>query len=152
MKCPYCKSSNLKVNDSRETAESIRRRRACLDCKKRFTTYERIEFSPLVVIKKDGRREPFDRNKVQRGITIACGKRPISQEKIEKVVDEIEAELRNLNTTEVKSRAIGELVMEKLKVLDAVAYIRFASVYRANQFKDVRDIEKELKALKISNK
>ncbi len=148
MKCPHCHSSNLRVVDSRETETSIRRRRECLDCKQRFTTYESIELSPLVVLKKDGRRELFDRNKLVRGITIACGKRPVSQEKIQQTVDEIETELRNMGKSEVKSRTVGDLVMEKLKSLDYVAYIRFASVYKAHQFRDISDIEKELKELK----
>ncbi len=148
MQCPYCHSEKLKVIDSRETEDSVRRRRECEECKKRFTTYERPEISQLIVIKKDGRREPFDRNKLMRGITIACGKRPISQEKIEQMVNEIESDLRGQDKSEVKSRAIGDLVMEKLKQLDYVAYIRFASVYRPNQFRDIEDIEKELKALK----
>jgi transcriptional repressor NrdR len=148
MQCPHCHSENLKVIDSRDTEDSIRRRRECEDCKERFTTYERTESSPLFVLKKDGRREPFDRNKLMRGITIACGKRPISQEKIEHMVSEIETQLREQGKSEVKSRAVGDLVMEKLKALDYVAYIRFASVYKPNQFRDIEDIEKELKALK----
>ncbi len=148
MQCPYCHSNNLKVIDSRETEENIRRRRECEDCKKRFTTYERIEIAPLVVIKKDGRRETFDRNKILKGIMIACGKRPISQDRIEKTVDEIETDLRNMDKNEIKSKVIGELIMEKLKSLDTVAYIRFASVYKADQFKDIKDIERELRSLK----
>jgi transcriptional repressor NrdR len=148
MICPYCGSADLGVIDSRDTKESVRRRRECEDCKKRFTTYERVEMSPLVVIKKDGRREPFDRNKLMKGITIACGKRPISQEKIEQVVDRIESRLRDLNKEEIKSKMIGDMVMEQLKELDNVAYIRFASVYKPNQFRDIEDIEKELRQLK----
>lgn len=149
MKCPFCGSSKIKVVDKRSSDEkSIRRRRECLNCKKRFTTYERIEVAPIIVIKKDGRREPFDRNKVRRGIMIACGKRPIPQEKIERIVDEIETELRNMDTAEIKSKIVGDLVMEKLKTLDYVAYIRFASVYKANKFKDVEDMLEVLKQLK----
>ena len=147
MQCPYCQSGKIRVVDKREIDEkSIRRRRECLKCKKRFTTYERIETHPLIVIKRDGRRETFDRGKLLKGITLACGKRPVSQEEIEKTVDEIEAELRNMDSTEIKSRAIGELAMEKLKALDEVAYIRFASVYR--QFRGLQHFEKELKELK----
>jgi len=147
MECPYCKSKKIRVVDKRASDEKvIRRRRECLKCKKRFTTYERIETHPLAVIKRDGRREPFDREKLLKGITLACGKRPVSQEKIEKTVDEIEAELRNMDSNEIKSRAIGELAMEKLKSLDEVAYIRFASVYR--QFRSIEHFEKELKELK----
>jgi len=147
MQCPYCESNKIRVVDKRASEEkAIRRRRECLKCKKRFTTYERIETHPLVVIKRDGRREPFNRDKLSKGITLACGKRPISQEEIEKTVDGIEADLRNMDSNEIKSRAIGELAMEKLKSLDEVAYIRFASVYR--QFKGIEHFEKELKELK----
>ncbi len=146
MQCPFCQSDKLKVVDSRETAETIRRRRECDDCKKRFTTYERFEGKPLIIIKKDGRREPFNRNKILKGVMTACGKRPISQDRIEKTVDEIEAELKNMDTTEIKSKIVGDLVMEKLKELDNIAYIRFASVYK--KFKDIESLEKELKELK----
>ena len=147
MNCPYCNSTKVRVVDKRSSDEnSTRRRRECLKCEKRFTTYERIETHPLVVIKRDDRREPFNREKLLKGIMLACGKRPISQEQIEKIVDEIEADLRNMNSTEIKSRAIGELAMEKLKDLDEVAYIRFASVYR--QFKGIEHFVKELKELK----
>lgn len=133
--------------DKRDSGEnSIRRRRECLNCKRRFTTYEKIELSPLIVIKRDGRREAFERNKVRSGIMKACTKRPISQETIEKIVDEIETKLRNMNELEIQSLKIGEMVMERLKKLDEVAYIRFASVYR--KFKDVEDFEKELAELK----
>ena len=147
MNCPYCNSNKIRVVDKRSSDEnSTRRRRECLKCKKRFTTYERIETHPLVVIKRDDRREPFNREKLLKGIMLACGKRPISQEQIEKIVDEIETDLRNMNSTEIKSRTIGELVMDKLKDLDEVAYIRFASVYR--QFKSIEHFVKELKELK----
>lgn len=147
MDCPYCNSKKIRVVDKRPSDEkTIRRRRECLKCKKRFTTYERIETHPLVVIKRDGRREPFNREKLLKGITLACGKRPVSQEEIEKTVDEIEAGLRNMDTNEIKSRVIGELAMEKLKALDEVAYVRFASVYR--QFRGIESFEKELKELK----
>jgi len=147
MECPYCKSKKIRVVDKRPSDEkTTRRRRECLKCKKRFTTYERIETHPLVVIKRDGRREPFDREKLLKGVTLACGKRPVSQEEIEKTVDGIDAELRNMDTNEIKSRTIGELAMEKLKALDEVAYVRFASVYR--QFRGIESFEKELKELK----
>jgi len=147
MICPYCNSGEIRVIDKRTSDEkSIRRRRECEKCEKRFTTYERIETHPLVVIKKDGRREPFSREKLLNGITLSCGKRPISREVIEKLVDEIESELRNMDSTEIKSRAIGEIAMEKLKALDEVAYIRFASVYQ--KFKGIEHFEKELKQLK----
>ena len=145
MKCPYCKSSNLKVNDSRETAESIRRRRACLDCKKRFTTYERIENINLIVIKKAGRREQFDRDKLKRGIIRSCEKTKVSLEDIEKIVTEIERELRGADSVEIESKKIGQMVANRLKALDKVAYIRFSSVFK--RFVDVEDFEKEVKRL-----
>ncbi|MBM3200218.1 transcriptional repressor NrdR [Candidatus Woesearchaeota archaeon] len=148
MRCPYCKSTETKVVDKRETQDqkSTRRRRECLKCKKRFTTYERIEQSDLIVIKKDNRREPFSREKLKSGIVKACQKRPVSYESIENVLNEIESQLRKKNKAEVTSKEIGELVMKKLKKLDKVAYIRFASVYR--EFQDIRSFEKELKSLK----
>jgi transcriptional repressor NrdR len=144
MKCPYCLSGDTKVVDTRETADSdvTRRRRECLKCKRRFTTYERVEVVDLIVVKKDKSREPFDRTKVMRGIMKACEKRPIQIEKIEAIVDEIEQELRSKNTREIPSRLVGELVMEKLKKLDEVAYVRFASVYR--QFKDAKQFVNEI--------
>ena len=146
MQCPYCHSDRLRVVDSIETEETIRRRRECEQCKKRFTTHEKIEGKPIIIIKKDGRREPFDRNKVLKGIMVACGKRPVSQEKIENIVDQVEAELKNMDTTEIKSKVIGDFIMEKLKDVDNIAYIRFASVYK--KFKDIESFEKELKELK----
>ncbi|MBI2547350.1 MAG: transcriptional repressor NrdR [Candidatus Aenigmarchaeota archaeon] len=147
MICPYCDSDELKVVDKRSSDEkTFRRRRECEKCNKRFTTYERVELVPLTIIKRDGRREEFDRNKIRLGIMKACEKRSISQEKIEKIVDEIENELRNMDTTEIKSKIIGDMIMEKLKNLDEVAYIRFASVYK--KFKDIESFEKELKELK----
>lgn len=147
MKCPYCASEENKVVDKRETSdlEATRRRRECLKCGKRFTTYERVEIVDIMVIKKNGSREPFDRNKLMRGISKACEKRPISKEDIEKAVLEIESELRNMDTTEIESKVIGEKVMKKLKKLDKVAYIRFASVYR--DFTDLKTFEKELHKL-----
>ncbi len=148
MRCPYCYSGETRVIETREAKDSdiTRRRRECLKCKKRFTTFERIELLDLRVIKKNGNIERFDRNKILRGILKACEKRPIRTEKIEKIVDEIESELRKQNSTEIPSRFIGELVMDKLKKLDHVAYIRFASVYR--EFKDIDEFAKELKKIK----
>jgi transcriptional repressor NrdR len=145
MKCPYCGYKEDKVVDSRATQEqsAIRRRRECLKCGKRFTTYEYIEEVSLMVIKKDGRREPFDRKKVLAGIMKACEKRPISLEKMEEIVTWAERAIQKKYDREVSSSKIGELVMEKLKSLDDVAYVRFASVYR--QFKDVGQFMLELK-------
>jgi len=145
MQCPHCKA-DTKVVDKRDSGEHTRRRRECLKCSKRFTTYERLEEVPLTVIKKDGRRQEFDRNKIKAGILRACEKRPITTEQIERVVDEIEQHLRNKYTADVPSRAIGEVIMARLKSLDKVAYIRFASVYR--NFTDLGSFEKELNALK----
>lgn len=147
MRCPYCRSEQLKVLDSRDsTPESIRRRRECEKCGKRFTTYERIELIDLRVIKKNSTIVAFDRNKVLRGMLKACEKRPIKVEKIEMLVDEIESELRKQDEIEVPTKLIGEMVMEHLKKLDKIAYIRFASVYR--EFTDLKHFEKELKSLK----
>jgi len=152
MKCPYCAHNELQVLDSRDSEDlsSIRRRRECLKCGKRFTTYERVEMIDLAVIKKDGRREQFDRNKLLLGIKKACEKRPISMDTIEETVEEIEQNLRKRETTEIPSKIIGELVMRRLKVLDKVAYIRFASVYHA--FEDVESFEKEVRSLMRSEK
>ncbi|MFA5008545.1 MAG: transcriptional regulator NrdR [Candidatus Omnitrophota bacterium] len=145
MKCPFCNHNEDRVIDSRETSEgtAIRRRRECSACNKRFTTYEYVEKTPLMVIKKDNRREPFIREKILSGIRSACQKRPISTEKIEKLVGEIEAEIQKKFDQEVDSRFIGELVMEKLARIDDVAYVRFASVYR--QFKDINQFMRELR-------
>jgi transcriptional repressor NrdR len=147
MKCPYCGNDETKVIDKRDSeAEAItRRRRQCLKCEKRFTTYERVESINLVVVKKDGNREQFDRQKLERGILKACEKRPTPHEKIMALIDEVEAELRNKEETEVKSSEIGNLVIRRLKKLDKVAYIRFASVYR--EFADIKDFEEELSKL-----
>lgn len=144
MKCPYCSYLESKVVDSRTTEENttIRRRRECLKCEKRFTTYERIDEMPVMVVKRDGERERFDRNKILKGLLRSCEKRPISREQLEKVVDSIEGGIRNQLKDEVESTAIGELLMEALRDLDEVAYVRFASVYR--QFKDVESFRKEL--------
>ncbi|MBI2545249.1 MAG: transcriptional repressor NrdR [Candidatus Aenigmarchaeota archaeon] len=147
MICPYCSSPDTRVVDKRSSDEkSFRRRRECEKCEKRFTTYERIETIPLTVVKKDGSSESFDKNKIRMGIMRACEKRPVSQEKIEKILDDIENELMTMNTTEIKSKIIGDMVGEKLKALDEVAYIRFASVYK--KFRDIESFEKELKELK----
>ena len=145
MRCPYCNFEETKVIETREAddPEVTRRRRECLKCAKRFTTYERTEMLDLRVIKKNGEIQTFNRKKILNGIVKACEKRPIKIEKIEKVVDDIETELRKQESTEIQSKLIGELVMEKLKDLDHVAYIRFASVYR--EFKDLKEFEKELK-------
>ena len=147
MKCPFCLHEDDKVIDSRSSNEgkSVRRRRECLKCKKRFTTYEYIEEVPLMVIKKDGRRESFDRNKIISGILKACEKRPVSVEKVEALVDRVEKELQKSFDKEVKAGVIGELAMDSLHKLDEVAYVRFASVYR--QFKDINQFMKELKDL-----
>lgn len=147
MKCPYCNFTESKVIDSRSTEEnlSIRRRRECLNCGERFTTYERIEELPLTLIKKSGNQEFFDRNKLLTGILKACEKRPISRSILEDLVRNIEWELRNRMETEVKSEQIGEMVMERLKKIDEVAYVRFASVYR--QFKDINIFKQELEKL-----
>lgn len=147
MKCPYCSYEESKVIDSRPTdeGERIRRRRECLKCQKRFTTYEIIESLPIIVIKKDKSREVFNRDKLVSGMLRACEKRPVSINDIEKAIDEIEAMLQNSLDREVTSERIGELVMDKLKMLDEVAYVRFASVYR--QFKDISTFMDELNKL-----
>jgi len=147
VKCPYCGKDKDKVIDSRVSGKgkSIRRRRECLKCKRRFTTYEHVEEIPLMVIKKDGRREPFDRNKIIAGVIKACEKRPISIDKLEDMADKIEQHLQKNFEKEVKTKDIGELVMKKLAELDEIAYVRFASVYR--QFKDINQFMKELRQL-----
>ena len=147
MICPFCGSNEDKVIDSREAAEgaATRRRRECLKCQRRYTTYERLEESPLRVVKRDGRREPFDRKKVLSGILKACEKRPIPMERVEAMVDELERELAQDSEREVSSVEIGEKVMQKLHDLDEVAYVRFASVYRS--FKDINQFLKELRDL-----
>ena len=145
MLCPYCKSNDTKVIDSRESDDVTRRRRECLECKKRYTTYERVESLDLIVIKKNNQREPYDREKIKKGLLKAFEKRPVPIEKIEKILDEIEAKLRSLKSKEVSTKIIGEEIMKQIKKIDKVAYVRFASVYR--DFKDVQDFEKEVKAL-----
>ena len=145
MKCPYCNCENTRVIDSRpaEDNSSIRRRRVCDVCNKRFTTYEKVEAIPLVIVKKDDNREAYDRSKIEIGVLRACHKRPVSTDKIDELVDEVEADILNRGEKEISSRVIGELVMNKLKDLDAVAYVRFASVYR--EFKDINTFMDELK-------
>lgn len=147
MKCPFCGLDNTRVIDSRPADDncSIRRRRQCDECGKRFTTYEKVETIPLSVIKKDRTREPYDRNKMMAGIRRACHKRPISVEKIEEMVNKIENDIFNLEYKEIESKVIGEIVMERLKSLEQVAYVRFASVYR--EFKDVNTFMSELKKM-----
>ncbi|MDZ4228508.1 MAG: transcriptional regulator NrdR [Candidatus Levybacteria bacterium] len=147
MKCPYCGSNETEVVETRtsEDVDTIRRRRECLRCEKRFTTYERIENINLVVIKKDGKREQFDRDKLKRGIARSCEKTTVSIEQIEKIVSEIERELRSAESVEVESKKIGQMVAIKLKKIDKVAYIRFSSVFK--RFVDIEDFEKEVRRL-----
>lgn len=147
MKCPFCNNENTKVIDSRpaEDNSSIRRRRACEVCRRRFTTYEKVETIPLVVIKKDNNREVYDRAKIEAGVMRACHKRPVSVHQIHALIDEVENAIFNQEEKEIESKLIGELVMDKLKDLEAVAYVRFASVYR--EFKDVNTFFDELKKM-----
>lgn len=147
MRCPYCGHHETEVIETRdsEDLETIRRRRACLKCEKRFTTYERVENVNLYVIKKDGKREQFERDKLKRGILKACEKTTVAMEEIEKIVTEIERELRSADSVEVESRKLGQMVANKLKKIDKVAYIRFASVFK--RFVDVEDFEKEVQRL-----
>jgi len=147
MKCPYCGFTESEVVETRasEDVDTIRRRRECLKCEKRFTTYERIENINLVVIKKDGKREQFDRDKLKRGIIRSCEKTAVSMEEIEKIVTEIERELRGADSVEVESKKIGQMVAMKLKKIDKVAYIRFSSVFK--RFVDIEDFQEEVKRL-----
>ncbi len=147
MKCPFCNAELTKVIDSRPSDDnnSIRRRRQCESCGRRFTTYEKLEIFPLMVIKKDNTREPYDRTKVEAGILRACHKRPVSMQQINQLIDEVENAIFNMDAKEVQSKVIGEMVMNKLRDLEAVAYVRFASVYR--EFKDVGTFADELKKL-----
>ncbi|HUY97830.1 MAG TPA: transcriptional regulator NrdR [Verrucomicrobiae bacterium] len=147
MRCPYCQSHDLRVVDSRdsETGEAIRRRRACNACQKRFTTYERVETVPFYIVKKDGRREDFDRHKLFSGLMTACKKRDISPDRISSLVEGIEAELRGRGRSELPSVEVGELVMQRLRELDDVAYVRFASVYRS--FRDLSEVKHEIDQL-----
>ena len=144
MKCPHCDYQESKVVDSRhsEDGTSIRRRRECLSCQKRFTTYETVESLPIIVVKRDNSRQPFDRNKIMNGMLRACEKRPVSMQELENAANEIESLVQNSLEREITTEYIGELVMEKLKALDEVAYVRFASVYR--QFKDIHSFMQEL--------
>lgn len=147
MKCPYCSATDTRVIDSRpaEDGSSIRRRRCCDECGKRFTTYEKIETIPLIVIKKDNNREQYDRSKIESGILSACYKRPISAADIQKTIEKIETEIFSREEKEIPTSVIGEIVMEKLKELDEVAYVRFASIYR--EFKDVNTFMSEIKKI-----
>lgn len=145
MKCPFCNFEDTKVIDSRPAENSIRRRRQCEACGKRFTTYEKLETIPFMVIKKDNSREPYDRSKIEAGIIQSCHKRQVSAEQVNTLIDELETEAFDLGVTEIATSRIGELVMDKLKDLDQVAYVRFASVYR--EFKDVNTFMEELKKL-----
>lgn len=147
MKCPFCGHENTRVIDSRPAEEnnSIRRRRVCDECDKRFTTYEKVETIPLIIIKKDNNRETYDRSKIEAGVLRACHKRPVSANEITHLIEEVETQIFNMEEKEISSSKIGELVMSKLKNVDAVAYVRFASVYR--EFKDVNTFMDELKKM-----
>lgn len=149
MKCPYCNHPDSRVIDSRpaEDGSAIRRRRSCDECGKRFTTYEKVETIPLIIIKKDNNREQYNRSKIERGIIRACYKRPVSAEAIQKTVERIEIKIFNLEAKEVSSTDVGEIVMDELKELDEVAYVRFASVYR--EFKDVNTFMDEIKKMML---
>lgn len=151
MKCPFCSSENTRVIDSRPADDnnSIRRRRLCDDCGKRFTTYEKVETIPLIIIKKDNNREQYDRSKIEGGVLRACHKRPVSTTQIMKMIDDVETEIFNREEKEIQSTVIGELLMDKLKDLDQVAYVRFASVYR--EFKDVNTFMAEIKKILNEN-
>jgi transcriptional repressor NrdR len=147
MKCPFCHKDNDRVLDTRpsEDGVAVRRRRQCTLCGRRFTTYERVEVTTVKIIKKDGAREPFDRQKIKRGLETACWKRQVSDAEIERIISEVENELESTFESEVPSRQVGELVMRRLRALDPIAYVRFASVYR--QFKDARDFVDEVKPM-----
>ena len=145
MRCPYCEHTNSKVIDSRDSGDGIRRRRQCLECERRFTTYEYVQMRTMMVVKRDGRREEFQREKLFASMAKACAKRPLPIGTIEKTLDEIETILSESGRAEVRARAIGELVMDKLRELDRVAYIRFASVYR--DFSDIASFKQEIDAL-----
>ncbi len=147
MKCPYCGSDNTRVIDSRPADDNtaIRRRRLCDECGKRFTTFEKVDTIPLMIIKKDNNREPYDRSKIEAGVLRACHKRPVSADQIKHLVDDVETEIYSREDKEIPSSVVGELVMDKLKDLEAVAYVRFASVYR--EFKDVNTFVNELKKI-----
>lgn len=149
MKCPYCSSENTRVIDSRPADDnnSIRRRRLCDECGKRFTTYEKVETIPLIIVKKDNNREQYDRAKIEAGVLRACHKLPISVAEMNQLIDDVETEIFNREEKEIPSIVIGELIMDKLKDLNAVAYVRFASVYR--EFKDVETFMNELKKMLV---
>lgn len=151
MKCPFCSYEESKVVDSRSTEDNttIRRRRECLSCNKRYTTYEKVEDIPVLVVKRDLTRETFNKEKIINGLIIACQKRPISRKQIEDIADDIEKSISNKMITEVESKVIGEMIMERLKAIDEISYVRFASVYR--QFKDINTFLEEIKNL-VSNK
>ena len=150
MECPYCHNNETKVTDSRDTGVyTIRRRRECLNCNRRFTTYEYIEITPIYVIKKDGRREKFDRNKIKNGVMKALEKRPVPHEKVDEMIESVEDKIRRTGKEEIESNEIGEYVMDALKKIDHVAYIRFASVYRS--FADIESFEEEIKNLAKQN-
>jgi transcriptional repressor NrdR len=148
MRCPFCGNTEDRVVDSRESREGevIRRRRECTQCERRFTSYEKIEFQPFQVIKRDQRREPYDREKLMRGLQVACRKRPVSQDELERIADSIETRMHDSGEREISSQHLGRMVMKQLRDLDAVAYVRFASVYR--RFEDVDAFVKELHELK----
>ncbi len=150
MECPYCSHKFSKVTDKRSSPFGVRRRRECLKCKKRFTTYEKIERGDLYIIKKEGRREKFDRAKLESGIEKAFEKRPVSRDKIQKMINEIEEQIRKRGKKEIKSSIIGDLVSKKIKKLDKVAYIRFASVYR--DFEDIKDFRNVLNDISDSDR
>lgn len=152
MKCPYCGIEESKVVDSRSTEDhkAIRRRRECLKCYKRYTTYEKVEDIPILVIKRDSSREYFDKSKIINGLLIACQKRPVSRIQVESIADEVEKNMSNDMVSEIRSEIIGEIIMDKLKEIDEVAYVRFASVYR--QFKDVNTFIEEIKNLMTDKK
>lgn len=147
MRCPFCQSVDSKVVDSRDTDSGVRRRRECLNCGRRFTTYERIETVPLFVVKKDGRREEFSRAKLLAGLLIASKKRDVAPDRLEALVDDVENRLRGEHLSEVPSQRVGEMVMERLREIDEIAYVRFASVYRS--FKDVGDLRAEIEDILI---
>ena len=149
MHCPYCGSADSKVTDSRVVENGIRRRRECRECQARFTTYERVQATALTVTKRDSRREEFDRGKLEAGIRKACTKRPVSARAVEKMVEEIEAEVNHLGQAEVSTTTLGRMVMDRLKLLDRVAYIRFASIYR--DFQDIESFEEAVKDLREDN-
>ncbi len=150
MECPYCHNNETKVTDSRDTGVyTIRRRRECLNCNRRFTTYEYIEITPIYVLKKDGRREKFDRSKIKNGVMKALEKRPVSHEKVDEMIESVEDKIRRTGKEEIESNEIGEYVMDALKEIDHVAYIRFASVYRS--FADIESFEEEIKNLAKQN-